>query len=221
MAYCWVRNISDLGTLRILCFCILFFYYYCFLVNYQKQFWFFVLLHQITACSSMLSFKGSPYWMAPEVYYLCLSRSQHNPLSSSHSPAHYPHCLFAFWTFCFSYECSLMCMLLMFLSCFLISGCNEYKWLQSCCWYLEFGMYNSWNGNVQTTMEPVWGGAILDIHKLFLYTTHFVMAIFEVFVGPKLICYVGLNRWLPYSKSVTAKILLKFLKGFQMMQRVL
>lgn len=55
----------------------------------------------------------------------------------------------------------------MFLSCFGILGCNAWKWLQFSCGYLELGMYDSWNGNVQTTLEPVWRGAIYDIQKLF------------------------------------------------------
>lgn len=40
---------------------------------FNTQLPFSIFLDQITSCSSMLSFKGSPYWMAPEVIFISLN----------------------------------------------------------------------------------------------------------------------------------------------------
>ena len=41
---------------------------FCFAFQLIIEAWFQFLLNQINSSSSMLSFKGSPYWMAPEVF---------------------------------------------------------------------------------------------------------------------------------------------------------
>ena len=56
-------------------FLLLIFGFGWFLICDGDHLWIMIFLKQINSSSSMLSFKGSPYWMAPEVKYFFLSFS--------------------------------------------------------------------------------------------------------------------------------------------------
>lgn len=109
--------------------------------------WFLIVLVlvQITSASSMLSFKGSPYWMAPEVWS--------SPYLLDACSLFYVGGIFSSASSC-CHRYVMFCM---------IPGCYEYMWLQSCSGYMELGMYNSWNGYIKTTLESVWRGMKLDV----------------------------------------------------------
>lgn len=96
-----------------------------------------LLLDQITPSSSVLSFKGSPYWMAPEVPNLAFSL-----------------CMFFFFSL-FMYNQVYYPFLIS--NCF-YSGYNEPQWVQPGSGYMEPWMHNSWDGNIKAALEPIWGG---------------------------------------------------------------
>ena len=63
-------KIPDLWKFRIVCIVFFVFIFIYIPVNHQKHFWYSVILNQIRVSSSMLSFKGSPNRIVPEVYHI-------------------------------------------------------------------------------------------------------------------------------------------------------
>lgn len=97
---------------------------------YQSLFYNLILCAlQITGQSCPLSFKGSPYWMAPEVRLIKIF-------------------ILIFFT-----TCCLMDYLIFTSVAF--PGYKELKWSQPCCGYMESWVHGFGNGYNKTTLESV------------------------------------------------------------------